>query len=270
MVRLSGIFIYPIKAMGGIALSRATIEERGLQYDRRWMLVDEHNQFITQREIPELALFRLEIQEKGLLLHWKEQSIMVPFDENAYPKRAIVQIFDDTLTALIAPSPINQWLSKQLGQTCKLAYQGQSSVRLTSAKYIPAQEVSLADGYPFLLLSEESVELLNEKMESPVLADRFRANFIISGSTPHIEDDFHFYKIGNTLFKAVKPCARCTVITVDQATALVGKEPLKSLATYRKKNKKIYFGQCLAYHGEAPAVVNIGDIIEMIDAKSDQ
>lgn len=270
MMHLSGIFVYPIKAMGGISLETASIEERGLALDRRWMLIDEQDQAITQRQIPELSLCRLRIVEDGITVFYQDEQLFIPQNENRYPEQATVQVWDDRLNALIASPEINDWFSKQLGHNCRLAYQGLSSVRLTSTKYTDAREVSLADGYPYLLLSEESISFLNKKLEKPISIDRFRANFIVSGAYPHAEDDFHFFQIGHTGFKAVKPCARCSVITINQSTGEAGKEPLKSLATYRKRNNKIYFGQNLVYDGIGPAKVSVGDQVKAIQKRSNE
>lgn len=267
-MQLNGIFVYPIKGMGGIALQSASLEERGIYLDRRWMLIDEQQRFISQRDFSKLGLFQLKIAADHLKVSWKNEEISIPFSEESYPGKAKVTVWNDTIdAALVATDQLNNWFSQRIGITCRLVYQGEKTIRMTSPKYPPAQEVSFADGYPFLLLSEESLQHLNEKLKQPVELDRFRANFIITGAHPHVEDEYQDYQIGAAHFKAVKPCARCTVITVDQKNGAVGKEPLKTLSQYRKTGNKVLFGQNLVLESSEKCTVQIGDIVQGLNKK---
>ena len=266
-MQLSRIFIYPIKAMSGIALNSVNLEERGMHLDRRWMLVNEDNRFISQREVAPLALLKIEIEESHLKVLWQDDSVMIPFDESKYPGQAKVTIWNDEVEALIASESLNSWFSRQLGVPCKLAYQGKNSKRLTSSKYVPSQEVSFADGYPFLMISEESLDLLNQKLKHPVEMSRFRPNLVIKGAYPHVEDDYQYYKIKGVNFKAVKPCARCNVITINQSDATKGTEPLKTLATYRKTGNNITFGHNLLLENQGHSIIKTGDEVECLNKK---
>jgi MOSC domain-containing protein len=266
-MELTGIFVYPVKAMAGIALNNVNLEERGMKLDRRWMLIDQNNRFICQRQIPQLALFTLEIQESCLKVFWQEQSIIIPFDESTYTSQTKASVWDDKIDVRIATDSINTWFSQRLDIQCRLAYQGENSIRLTSSAYAPIREVSFADGYPYLMISEESLDLLNQKLSTPIEMNRFRANLIIKGGTPHIEDDFKYFKIGGALFNAVKPCARCKVITINQSNLAEGVEPLKTLSTYRKSKRKVVFGQNLVLVEPVGSNIKIGDKVEALQKK---
>ncbi len=267
-MELTGIFVYPIKAMGGIALNSAKIEERGIRFDRRWMLIDDQNRFICQRQKADLALFKIEIQEDQLEVYWKGESITIPYIEKAYTQETIATVWDDEVKkVLIASEEINEWFSKHLEISCRLVFQGVNAKRLTSRKYAPSQEVSFADGYPFLIISEESLEFLNKKLPQPVEMNRFRANFIVKGLDPHGEDDYHDIQIGQVHFTGVKPCARCSVVTINQSNIEKSKEPLFTLSTYRKVGKKVLFGQCLLVQKSDNDTVQLGDEVTLSNKK---
>ncbi|WP_431292514.1 MOSC domain-containing protein [Pedobacter sp. P26] len=123
--------------------------------------------------------------------------------------------------------------------------------------------VSFADGYPCLLIGQSSLDGLNEKLQSSIKMDRFRPNFVFTGGTPHIEDRFNTFYIGETLFSAVKPCSRCVLITIDQQTGEKGQEPLRTLAGYRTINKKILFGQNLLH--QSSGIISVGDELKIVD-----
>ncbi len=266
---LTGIFVYPIKSMGGISLESSKLEERGLPHDRRWTLVDKDFRFISQREFPDLALFQPSLKNDHLHISYKGTSVDIPFRETAYQTRATITVWNDSIHSLIASPDINQWFSEQLNTECQLAYQGVSSVRLTPPKYAAPQEVSYADGYPFLVLSEESLDDLNKRLDAPVLMNRFRPNLVFKGGHPHIEDEFQNIKIGAVDFIAVKPCGRCQIITIDQANPSIGKEPLKTLSAYRKAGNKVLFGQNLILQdSNTENMIRIGDPITAWNPKS--
>lgn len=259
---LTEINIYPIKSLGGISLNEAKVLPRGLEHDRRWLLVDKNNQFLTQRAIPEMALLSVSLKEKSLEVRHKiHQNKFIEISFQPTDKKIKVQIWDDQCDALELENPINQWFSEILSFNCKLVYMPDSSKRKVDPNFAKNQEiVSFADGYPFLILSEESLNHLNKKLKEKLPMNRFRPNFVFSGGTPHIEDTFKNFSIGNVNFKGVKPCARCSITTTNQATAERKAEPLKTLSTYRKKDNKIFFGQNLLLMQEN-GFVKLGDEI---------
>lgn len=265
---LTGLYIYPIKSLGGIPLNEAKVEEMGLQYDRRWMLIDEEGIFITQRKYAELALLQVSIDKTGLTVRHKieaEKTISFGFTETT-GKSVHVTIWDDQCMALEVSEKVNEWFSFFMNKEVKLVHIPENEKRFVDPKYASQQEiVGFADGYPFLIISEASLEGLNERLDNPVPMDRFRPNFVFKGGEPHVEDEFDTFKIGEIQFRAVKPCARCVLTTVNQETAKKTAEPLKTLALYRTKNSKVMFGQNLVHTGKGS--IHIGDTLDIIHWK---
>lgn len=245
---LTEINIYPIKSLGGISLKQAELEEKGLQYDRRWMLVDAEGTFITQRKHFELALLQVSIADGKITVAHKintAQRISFALDEDT-DEYIPVSIWNDTAKGLEVNTNVSDWFSDFLKFKVKLVKMPLEEKRLIDPEYAKNQEiVSFSDGYPCLVIGQSSLNGLNEKLSDPVLMDRFRPNFVFSGGEPHIEDSFDTFYIGDIHFSAVKPCARCVLITIDQQTGEKGQEPLRTLATYRTAGKKIMFGQNL-------------------------
>jgi uncharacterized protein len=247
---LQDIYVYPIKSLGGISLKQAKAEERGLQYDRRWMLVDEHNMFLTQRTFHQMALLQVSLTPEGLRVYHKlhpNQSIHIPFEAQTNDK-AIVSIWDDTVPGQRVSAECDEWFSDMLGKNCRLMLMPESSKRPVDKNYaVNNENVSFADGYPYLVISQASLDDLNRKLAKPVTMDRFRPSLVVSGTEPFGEDGWNEFAIGDARFKVVKPCARCVLTTVNQQTAIAGKEPLRTLAKYRTIDNKVLFGQnCVA------------------------
>jgi len=248
VLTLTEIWIYPIKSLGGIRLTKAQILEKGLAFDRRWMLVDEEGKFLTQRVYPEMALLKLTIDNEQLTITHTHKSSKhsILLHPKVVSEAKEVTIWDDTVKAFEVSEESSQWFSEMLSIPCRLVYFPEENVRAVDPRYASNQEnVSLADGYPFLIIGEASLADLNSKMESPLPMNRFRPNFVFSGGEPFEEDHWKEFTIGSNRFLGVKPCSRCVLTTVDQDTAVKGIEPLRTLATYRKWNNKIYFGQNL-------------------------
>ena len=270
---LSEINIYPIKSLGGISLKSSIVENRGLQFDRRWLLVDEKNQFLTQREFPKMATIGLEILKDCLRVSAEGKMLEVSFEPKTN-KSASVKIWSSRCRARIYESEINQWFSDVLQTNCKLVLMPEESKRKVNYFYAVHRDdvVSFADGYPFLLIGENSLNDLNERLETSVPMNRFRPNLVVSGSEAFAEDEWKKIKIGDATFHVVKPCARCVITTIDQAQGeKTGVEPLKTLAKYRipkrSVKKKILFGQNLIAEN-AGAVLNAGDKVEVLEIQA--
>lgn len=260
---LTNIFIYPVKSLGGISLQSAEVEERGLRYDRRWMIVDESNKFITQRLYPQLALVRPEIKNNLLTFsHFQNKlpDISVPLTPQDTFK-VKVQIWNDNVTALQYTGDINNWFSKVTGIKTRLVFMPDETRRVVDPDYAKNKIVSFADGYPFLIAGKESLNEVNRRMEIPLPLNRFRANFTFSGGKPFDEDNWNHIKIGDVKFNVVKSCARCVITTVDQSTGEKGEEPLTTLAKFRKERGKVMFGQNMV--AENTGKVSVGDRIEI-------
>jgi hypothetical protein len=281
MRTLSEIWIYPIKSLGGIALKEAKVEPRGLQYDRRWMLVDDAGRFVSQREIPAMALLGTAIEPPHLSVFWKKspsEKIQIPLEVPASDLEKLeVQIWDDKCPARVLPKEINDWFSENLKQNLRLVLMPETTRRWADGRYAPkGQHVSFADGFPFLLIGQASLDDLNRRLAQRLPMNRFRPNFVFTGGTPFEEDSWKEFQIspsdqasraGNVQFQCVKPCARCIIPTTDQETATRAAEPLKTLATFRQSGHKILFGQNVVWLGEGEAWVKVGDEITMRDER---
>lgn len=256
---LTQIWIYPIKSLQGISLNSSRILKKGLEFDRRYMLVDENGVAMTQRVHPTMALFKVSLDGGKLRIDHRDASLEIPA-ENIHGQTVAVQIWDDAVTAIEADASYSKWFSEQLNKACRLVYFPEENPRPVNPKYaFDSEHVSLADAYPFLVIGQSSLDDLNSKLKEPVPMNRFRPNFVFTGGNPFEEDQWRDVTIGNNRFVGVKGCDRCVMTTIDQVTAQKGVEPLKTLSTYRKIDNKIYFGQNLVAldHG----IVHVGDPI---------
>jgi uncharacterized protein YcbX len=266
MLRVSELFIYPIKSLGGISLSDALVTDRGFQHDRRWMLVDEHYEFITQRSIPQMALLQTEITSEGLKVYHKKslKEIFIPFEPLG--ETVAVQVWSDRCKGVVVNKKVDEWFSDMLGKTCRLVYMPAATKRRVDGRYALQKEItSFTDGYPFMVIGQSSLNDLNTRLEEKLPINRFRPNIIFAGGTPYEEDTWAQCTINGINFYGVKLCARCVITTINQENIQKRKEPLKTLTSYRMKNNKIYFGQNLLHQGEGR--IHVGDSIYVIERK---
>ena len=267
---ISEINIYPIKSLGGISLKSSIIEKRGLQFDRRWMLINEKKNFLTQREFPKMATINAEVIEKGLRVLHGGNELIIPFEPQTN-ETASVKIWSSRCRANVYEDEVNRWFQSVLQTDCRLVKMPEETHRKVNYFYAVHKDdtVSFADAYPFLLIGENSLTDLNARLENPVPMNRFRPNFVVSGSEAFAEDDWKKIKIGACEFYIVKPCARCVITTIDQQNGTKdGVEPLRTLASFRipKRSikKKILFGQNLIAENVG-ATVSVGDKIEILE-----
>ena len=260
---VSELCVYPIKSCRGVSVPLALVKERGFEWDRRWMLVDEAGSFLSQRTIPAMARLEVRIEPDHLSVKAPQMnSLVVPANpEPMHPVRTT--IWSDTVWAEPYPDAINLWFTGVLGLPCHLVKFPENVRRRVDTRYAKQEEhTGFTDGYPFLILSEESLGDLNSKLSDPVPMNRFRPNIVVRGCEPFAEDSWREFRIGSVTFRAVKPCARCRVITVDQETATVKDEPLRTLAAYRSRGTKILFGQNLLHSGSG--WISVGDAIHIL------
>lgn len=269
MLTVSELYVYPIKSLGGIALNSATLTDRGFEHDRRWMLVDDNNRFLTQREVNTMALLKVLMTEDGLLIQNSQApgaELLIPF-QPVTSDTMIVTVWSNQCRAQRVSDVADAWFSKQLGISCKLVYMPDSTHRFVDSRYAHHKEVtSFSDGYPLLLIGQASLDDLNSRLPAPLPMNRFRPNIVFNGGTPFLEDVMKHFEINGISFFSVKPCARCVITTIDQQTAKKAKEPLTTLSSYRMKNNKIYFGQNLLY--ESTGVITLGDAITIYEQKA--
>ena len=268
-MHLSEINIYPVKSLKGIRLREATIEARGLSFDRRWMLVDKANRFLTQREFPVMARVEIKLNVDKFTAAVDNERIQVPFEPGSGEFHT-TQIWKSNVEGEFYPRKIDEWFSKALDTDCRLVRMPESTRRSVNPDYAVRRDrdiVSFADGYPFMLLGQASLEDLNSRLPEPLPMNRFRPNFVVEGSEAFAEDNWKKIRIGETDFHVVKPCERCVIPTIDQTTGeKTGKEPTKTLSTYRLKNGNVLFGQNLIAE-QAGGTVRVGDPVEVLEIK---
>lgn len=252
MASISALYIYPVKSLGGIEVESALLSDRGFQYDRRFMLVDDSGRFLSQREYPHMALLQATLDAGSLFVFSKNNPadrVNIPLDP-APNISLTVTVWDDTMPALLVDLKLDAWFSARLGIPCRLVYMPDSTHREVDPRYAANREItSFSDAYPLLLIGQASLDDLNTRLEQPVPMNRFRPNIVVTGWEPYEEDEIREFSVNGIDFKAVKPCARCVLTTINQETAEKGKDPLKTLAGYRTVNKKVLFGQNLLYNG---------------------
>ncbi len=244
---LSHIYIYPVKSLGGISLLTAKVEQRGLEHDRRWLLIDKNNRFLTQREHPPMALIQVALEKENLVfVHKNYPKEIFKLPVRVFENKEIrVTIWEDTCRANPVSKEADDWFSKVLGIDCRLVRMSESEKRLVDQDYaFKGEVVSFADGYPFLMIGQSSLDDLNSRLEKPIEMKRFRPNFVFEGGLPYEEERWRRFSIGAVDFLGVKPCARCMLTTVNPEKGEIdSKEPLRTLASYRKVGNKILFGQ---------------------------
>lgn len=249
-LHISQLFIYPIKSVGGISVDSSPVTSTGLLHDRRWMLVDQHGRFISQRENSILALLRIQIRSSTLVVFHKDHpttSIEIPiFDPaevNSLPRLGVI-IWNDLCNAIVYPQPYSDWFTRVLETPCQLVYMDDTVRREVDKTYAFRNEInSFSDGFPLLMIGQSSLDDLNARLPYPIPINRFRPNLVFEGGYPFQEDDMPIFEINGLEYQAVKPCARCIIPTIDQETGIKYEEPTKTLASYRLKDKKVLFGQ---------------------------
>jgi uncharacterized protein len=278
-VILTGLYIYPIKSLRGIAVDIATVERRGLQYDRRWMLIDENNKFISQRECPKMATISVEIGDRALIVNAEGMAALtIPLEPDT-SDRIQVTIWRSLCDGVLLSDRINAWFTEVLDRPCRLVYMPQDTYRRVDPQYdVNDSIVSFADGYPLLLIGEASLADLNERLDNPIPMNRFRPNLVVSGAPAFAEDEWKEIAIAGATFHVVKPCDRCSIPSIDQETGIpTGQKLLKTLASYRLANKTLFgklvdsgsfdntilFGQNLIADREG-ACLRVGETVKIV------
>jgi hypothetical protein len=258
-VHVASIHVYPLKGARGIALDRADVLRSGLRHDRRFMLVDREGVFVTQREHPRLALVETAIEPDALRIRTSAGATRVALVPLHGTERRVA-IWDDHVDAVVVGGDASSLLSEHLGATLELVYVPYDTIRQVDLRYArEGDRVGFADGYPVLVASLASLADLNARLATPVPMDRFRPNVVVAGGAPWAEESAPEMTIGAVPFRAPKRCSRCDVTLVDQRTAAVGKEPLRTLATFRRDEatNKVYFAMNAI--PDAEGTIAIGD-----------
>ncbi len=272
---LASIHIYPLKAARAVDVDDALVEPWGLAGDRRWLLVDTAGRFISQREEPALARVIVRYTGPGAAISVSadghgEMSFAAPGPETG-AEMLSVTVWSSRVLAAAADKDAGKWFSAYLDRTVRLVYLDDPTRRPVDPEYCaPGDVVNFADGYPLLLTSTGSLDMLADWLvetgDAPVPMNRFRPNVVVTGAEPWAEDRWRRVRIGDVCFRVVKPCGRCVVTTVDQRTGERGSQPLKMLGRRRRFGSQLVFGQNII--PEAPGVIRIGDQVQVLDSAS--
>ncbi|PSF34265.1 hypothetical protein C7H19_19235 [Aphanothece hegewaldii CCALA 016] len=272
---VSELNIYPIKSCRGISKNQAEITQKGFLWDREFMLVNSAGKFLTQRQYPQLATVKVEIQDSQITLSSLDQSLRsVTFSPTLIGEKIKVEIWRDRTTAILQDDQVSQWFTTLLNTPCYLVRQSPDYIRSIDENYAPSNNlpVSLADGYPFLITNTASLTELNRRLKETynneaqtVSMNRFRPNIVIETEVPFIETKWKIIRIGEIQFSLVKPCTRCIITTTDQITGYRNplQEPLKTLGTFRKLAQGIMFGENMIPLNLG--IIRVGDSIEIIE-----
>ncbi|MGQ0383801.1 MAG: MOSC domain-containing protein [Gammaproteobacteria bacterium] len=253
--RLASLHIYPVKSCRGIDVKDVRIVPTGFEWDRRWMIVDSGNRFITQRTHPRLTAIVTAVGGGRLRLTTENQPPLV-IEPRHDGKRRQVQIWKDSCVGVDAGDDAADWLLALMGEPLRLVRIEESVPRLANPEYAgpEPQPVAFSDGFPILMISRASLEDLNRRLPAPLPMNRFRPNVVIEGVGPYAEDAMTVFRFGRVALRGVKQCTRCSTTTTDQQSGArdLRQEPLRTLKTYRwdRKHKGVVFGQnCIVAGG---------------------
>ncbi len=266
MIALSRLFVYPVKSMRGLQLSQAMAGTSGLAFDRTFMITEPDGTFITARQFPLLVLFTPALMHDGVFLSAPDgQTCLVRFDDFA-PDTAPTEVWGNHFQARIAPEAVNRWLSEYLQRPVQLRWQGpQPSRRVKRRPDIP---LGFADGYPFLLINDASLDDLRHRCSAGIRLEQFRPNLVVSGAAAYAEDGWQTLRIGEVMFDVAKPCSRCVLTTVspERGRKHPAGEPLATLQQYRTaENGDVDFGVNLIARNSG--IIRVGDDVEVLSTK---
>lgn len=270
--RIAALFRYPIKSARGHELQSVTLCDTGFAHDREWLLVDQRDVFVTQREQPRLALLRVALREEtaGPPALALDAPGMPPLDlpHDAFRDRRTVRIWRDEVQGLDAGDEASRWLSEWLGATFRLVRFAPGNRRLSSSEWTQgvAAPNQFSDGYPILILSRASIADLSLRVGSDLPVNRFRPNLLLDGLEPYDEDRIDELQCGPVRLRLVKPCTRCVITTTDQERGVrTGDEPLRTLHHYRHNRalQGVMFGQNAIIVAGVGAQLRVGDPLEL-------
>ena len=267
--RLTGLHLYPLKSAAAFSAHQVDVDAIGLVGDRRWMLVDAEGRALTQRDQPRLARVHAIPAPKGGLeivaVGMPALQLDVPGPDAPVVRTELWR--RPTEGRLAAPGTAD-WFTDFLETPCRLLHVPAQMARPVAAPWgLQHDRTAFTDGFPFLLIGEGSLAALNDRLERPIPMDRFRPNLVVSDTEPFEEDEWRRVRIGSVEFRVVKPCPRCVVTTVDQATGVrdPAGEPLATLATFRRHDGKVWFGMNLIHEGTGR--LRLGDTVDVISRR---
>lgn len=262
---LSQLMIYPVKSCAGINLQTAHTSPFGLQYDRRWMLVDKDGVMLTQRQHPRMCLIQPTLDNGQLTL---DAPGMDQLHVTQGTATLSVSVWEDQCRALDCGDQAAAWLSEYMGLSTRLVYFPEDEIRQVDLSYAqPGDITAFSDGFPYLLISQASLDALNSRLQAPVEMRRFRPNLVVEGCEAFAEDQWQSLLIGDLQFSVVKPCGRCVIPSIDPNTAEKNPEVVRTLASFRKTGKQVLFGQNLTANviGSGSGTLHTGMAVSLID-----
>ena len=268
-ITVSHLFVYPVKSAAAVSVTSAQISARGLNGDRRWMVIQPDGRFLTGRRHPMLTQIQAIPVPDGLQLRGMDGSVQSVTRPPEDGPSLSVTVWSDQVTGHLADEAASAWLSAQLGVDCRLVYMVDRTQRPVDPSYAPDGDVvSFADGFPLLLTTDGSLADLNQRLDAPVRMGRFRPNIVLSGVSAYAEDNWTAIRVGGVTLGVAKPCARCVFTTVDPQTGALDptREPLRTLTTYRKVDGGVMFGQNLTVRQSGR--IAVGDPVEVITGSS--
>jgi uncharacterized protein YcbX len=270
--RIERLFVYPVKSCAGVELKEALLTETGLDLDRAWMVVDEAGEFVTQRELPRMALIRPQLKLHEVVLR-APGMLALHLQIDAVQEPARVRLWDEEVGAYDMGPIAAQWFSDFLGRKLRLVRFDPDHRRLSSAKWTGGAEAlnQFSDGFPLLVVSQASLALLNEKLaaagRAPVGIERFRPNIVLSGIEAHDEDRVAMFEIATepaVRLQPVKPCSRGPIPDIDPATAQIDPAVSATLRTYRsdeRLNGAVSFGMNLIIAQGMDQTLRVGQAV---------
>ncbi|MCB0571692.1 MAG: MOSC domain-containing protein [Phaeodactylibacter sp.] len=267
-MKLTALYTYPIKGLAGVYLPKARVEARGLAYDRRWMLVDRDGLFLSQRELPKLVLLKPDFTVSGISINnsaERSEPLLIPFHTPEPEQRLEVQVWDYRCKAVPVSRQADEWFSEALKVHCRLVFMPDDVERPVKGDHgLPGEITGFSDSCPLLIVGEASLAALNEHFDEPFSIARFRPNIVFSAGQPHAEDHWESFRIGALLFRGIRRCGRCQVINVNPETGEPGKNPLRTLGTYRREGHKTLFGMYASLSGAEEGFLQVGDEVEVL------
>jgi uncharacterized protein YcbX len=286
-IRVTGLNTYPVKSCAGVALEQARVTPRGLELDRDFMVVDEDDDFLSQRKVPELALIVPKIGETSITLTAPGMSdVEVPlYVERDDDKLVIATVHSKPVAGQLVREDLNDWFTDFLPRYKQHKRFRLLHVRNDTPRYITeryrrpeaSNQVGFADGSSMLLATEPSLAQLNSEMDEPVPMNRFRPNIVVDGEglAPYDEDFWTRIRIGALAAFVVKASDRCVTTDVDQGTAVTGKAVRRALRTrrganaYDESNKGVFFAQNLNHVYTRGVTVSVGDTVQVIERSTE-
>ncbi|MGL6070123.1 MOSC domain-containing protein [Craterilacuibacter sp.] len=257
---LTHLFVHPLKSCRGIATPRAFASYQGLLHDREWLLATPDGKFISARSDPQLVRVEAELRPGMALFKAPGKSVIAAISTR-YTRAAAAVVWGDDFLAWHGDEAVDAWFSDLIGRPCRLLWLGEQSGRTLADN---GQALSFADGYPYLLLNQASLDALNLELAEPVSLRHFRPNLVIDGFTPWAEDGWRTIRIGEVVFDIAKPCTRCVLTTIDPDSGSKHRllEPLRTLGRLRRFADGVHFGSNLIARNQG--MLQRGDTVQLL------